>query len=204
MGLANTIRPYASVRGSHMDVLSAPMTAAQTFNKGALVQVVAAGTVTGLDENGSEVLIADLAEAMVGGVAVNGPGAASGVEIPSDFLKNHPDTGDAYATGDRIWFHPWGRGNLFVTNVILATGGAAAETAANITGADRGAAYFITYCSATTPDLGWGVERTAITAGSNTEVYAKVVDVLDDDGNSVTATGVGTQYVFEIVPGLRG
>jgi hypothetical protein len=178
------------------------MTAGQTFNKGAVVQVVAAGTVTVLPEDGTEILVSDII-AQGGacfGVAINGPGAASSAAIPEDSVKIDPDTGNAYTTTTWINYVPANQGILFRTSNILATGGAAAETAASITGADRGDAFFITYCSATTPDLGWGVERTSATAGMATEVWAKIVDVLDARGRSVpTAATVGTQYVFEIV-----
>lgn len=197
---------HSSPMGSSLEVRRSLMTAAQIFNKGAVVQVVAAGTVTVLPQDGSEVLAADIIDQEGGqvGVAMNGPGQASSVEIPEDFAKNDPDTGNAYAATTWINYVPINRGILFRTSTILATGGAAAEAAANITGADRGAAFFITYCSGTTPDLGWGVERTAATAGNQTEVYAKIVDVLDARGRSVpTAASVGTQYVFEIINNVK-
>jgi len=195
------IFPHSSVTGGTLEVRPGYMTGGQTFNKGAMVQVVAAGTVTVLPEDGSEVLYSDLIaqEGACVGVALNGPGQAPSVEFPDNYAKIDIDTGNAYAANSKIWYVPINRGQLFRTSVILATGGAAAEAAASITGADRGAAFFITYCSGTTPDLGWGVERTSATAGMQTEVYAKIVDVLDANGRSVPlTTSVGTQYVFEI------
>jgi hypothetical protein len=167
-----------------------------------VVQVLATGAVTVLPEDGSEIVVADITdqEGSCVGVAINGPGTATSAEIPENFAKVDPDTGNAYAATTWINYVPINRGILFRTSTILATGGAAAEAAASITGADRGAAFFITYCNATTPDLGWGVERTAATAGMLTEVIAKIVDVLDARGRSVpTLASVGTQYVFEIV-----
>lgn len=197
---------HSSPRGDALEVRRGLMTSGQTFNKGAVVQVVAAGTVTVLPQDGTEVLAADVVDQEGGivGVALNGPGTASTAEFPDNFAKTDPDTGTAYSTTSWINFVPINRGVLFRTSTILATGGAAAETAASITGADRGAAFFITYCSGTTPDLGWGVERTAASAGNQTEVYAKIHDVLDARGKSVlTPASVGTQYVFEIINNVK-
>ena len=193
---------HSSPMGGALEVRRGLMTAGQTFNKGAVVQVVAAGTVTVLPEDNSEVLVADLIaqEGAHCGIALNGPGTATSAAIPEDFAKTDPDTGLAYAATTWINFVPINRGILFKTSAIFATaGGATLEVAANITGADRGAAFFITYNNALTPDGGWGIERTSATAGMATEVYAKIVDVLDARGRSVpTAASLGTQYVFEI------
>jgi hypothetical protein len=164
--------------------------------------VLTTGAFTVFPEDGSEILVADVDDTLGSfiGVTANGPGTAATAEFPDNFVKTDPDTGNAYAATTWIYFYPINRGILFRTNNILTTGGAAAETAASITGADRGAAYFITYCNSTTPDLGWGVERTAASAAMLTEVYAKIHDVLDARGRSVpTLASVGTQYVFEIV-----
>ena len=193
---------HSSVTGGALEVRQGYMTSGQTFNKGALVQVTTAGTVTVFPEDGSEALVADLTntEGGVVGVALNGPGTTATAEFPDNSVKQDPDTGNAYAVNSKINYVPINRGILFRTSNILTTGGAAAETAASITGADRGAAFFITYCSSTTPDLGWGVERTSVTAAWATEIYAKIVDVLDANGRSVpTAASVGTEYIFEIV-----
>lgn len=209
MGLADTTFAHTSLTGGAAQIRRGRMTGAQTFNRGNWVQIVAAGTVTVLPEDGTEILASDLAdtEGSCFGLALNGPGAASGATIPNNFVKINPDTGVAYAADDFIYFVQATAGQLFRTSVILATGGAAAEAAANITGADRGAAFQITYCNATTPHLGWGIERTAAStgvAGTNViEVYAKIWDVLDARGNSVTTTGLGTQYVFEVVDTIR-
>jgi len=196
------IYAHSAPLGSHNEVRRSLMTAGQTFNKGAVVQVLGTGAVTVLPEDGSEILVSDITdqEGSCVGVAINGPGTAATAEFPNNFAKTDPDTGGAYGATSWIYYIPINTGQLFRTDVILTTGGASAETAASITGADRGAAFFITYCSSTTPDLGWGVERTAASAGMLTQVYAKIVDVLDANGRSVpTLTSVGTQYVFEIV-----
>ena len=197
MGLWD-IRPYSSVRGGTMSARQAPMTALGTaFLPGEVVIVApGAGTVSIAPQDGTQLVIAD----GVAGVAINGPGLATATaEKPaaSGYGRQyqHPDTGNTYATGDAIWFLPFGEGNLFSTRVVLAAGGAAAGAA--FTGADRGAAFELTYCSGTTPDLGWGLERTAGVYG--TDYVAEVMDVLDANGRAVTATGTGVTAVFRVL-----
>jgi hypothetical protein len=191
-------------------VIYAPMTAAEAFLAGEVVQVVAAGTVTAIHKNGAQYVLADAASPHMTGLAINGPGAAATAELTAangwGRLWNHPDSGDGYAASSYkggavgsplIWMVPFGDPQqYFVTSKILAAGGATAETAASITGADRGDQFQITYCSGTTPDVGWGVERTAGVKG--TDFVATVVDVLDATGRSVSIAGVGTQYVFNV------
>jgi hypothetical protein len=209
MGIADTTFVHSSPMGGSTHIRRGRMTGSQTFNRGAWVQVVAAGTVTVFPEDGTPILCADQVDTEGGtfGLAMNGPGAASTAEFPNNFVKIHPDTGNAYVADDWIYFVQAIPGQLFRTSNILATGGATAETAASITGADRGAGFLLTYCNSTTPDLGWGVERTATSTGvvgSNViQIYAKIWDVLDARGRSVTTTGVGTQYVFEVANTIR-
>ena len=192
-----------------MNIRRGRMTGSETFNRGAWVQIVAAGTVTVLPEDGTEIICADLADTLGScfGLALNGPGAATSAEFPNNYVKTNADTGAAYAADDFIYICQAVPGQLFRTSAIFNTGATAAEAAASITGADRGNAMQITYCNNTTPDLGWGLERTAASTGvvgSNViEVYAKIWDVLDARGRSVTTTGVGTQYVFEVVNTIR-
>jgi hypothetical protein len=209
MGLADTTFPHSSPMGGAMNIRRGRMTGSETFNRGAWVQIVAAGTVTVLPEDGTEIICADLADTLDScfGLALNGPGAAASAEFPNNYVKTNPDTGAAYAADDFIYICQAVPGQLFRTSAIFNTGATAAEAAASITGADRGNAMQITYCNNTTPDLGWGLERTAASTGvvgSNViEVYAKIWDVLDARGRSVTTTGVGTQYVFEVVNTIR-
>lgn len=209
MGLADTTFPFSSPTGGAALMRRGRMTAAQTFNRGAWVQVVAAGTVTVFPEDGSPILCADQVDTEGGsfGLSMNGPGAATSAEFPNNFVKSDPDTGAAYAADSWINFVQAVPGQFFRTSVILATGGGAAETPASITGADRGNGFLLTYCNATTPDLGWGVERTATSTGvvgSNViQIYAKIWDVLDARGRSVATIGVGTQYVFEVANTIR-
>lgn len=204
------IRPFSSPRGGGRRFIHAPMTAAQAFLPGHVVQIVAAGTVTVLPEDGTEIVLADTAADYTCGIAWNGPGAATSAELVAadgwGRLWNHPDSGETYANSrfkggalgsPLIWIIPFGDPDqYFVTDNIFATGGAAAEAAASITGADRGDQFQITYCNATTPDLGWGIERTA--SVKNTDFVATIIDVLDARGQSVSIAGVGTQYVFSV------
>jgi len=204
------IRPYRCARGGVNKIIYAPMTAAQAFLPGHVVEIVAAGTVTALHENGAQVVLADTASDFTCGIAINGPGAAVSAELVAadgwGKLHIHPDSGDTYANSrykggalgsPLIWIIPFGDPDqLFVTDNIFAAGGAGAEAAASITGADRGDQFQITYCSGTTPDLGWGVEKTAGVKG--TDFVATVLDVLNARGESVSIAGVGTQYVFNV------
>lgn len=208
MGLWD-IRPYASPRGSTIGIRGAPMTAAQGFLPGEIVQVVAAGTVTALHKDGNQLLIADAAAPNTCGIAVNGPGTSPATaELTAangwGRLWIHPDSGDTYANSSYkggavgspyIWYVPFGDPEqLFITRIVLAAGGAAAGAA--FTGADRGDQFQLTYCSGTTPDLGWGIERTASVKG--TDFVATILDVLDSGGNSVSIAGTGTFAVFSV------
>ena len=140
-------------------------------------------------------MIADVgAGAVQVGVAAFGPGAATSAAVPNNFIRTDWRTGAAFATGAQIGYWPADRGIQFITSITLAAGGAAAGAAPN--GADRGVAFFISYGNTPTPDLGWGVEQSAATLG--TQVAACITDVLDSRKNPVTATGAGTYYVFEI------
>jgi len=183
------------------------MTAGQGFLPGEPVMIVDAGTITSCVKDGTEILVAD-SDGGVIGLAVNGPGAAASAElIAADGwgrLYLHPDSGDTYANtsflgtlgSPRIWYIPFGLPDqLFVANKMVAAAGAAAGAA--LTGADRGESFQLTYVSGTTPDLGWGLERTAGVPG--TDLVCRVVDVLDARGNSVAIGGTGTQAIFQTI-----
>lgn len=168
------------------------MNAGEGFLPGEPILINADGEAATCVKDGTEILIAE----SNGGLAINGPGAAVSAElIAADGwgrLYNDPDTGLAYATGARIFYIPWGEDTLFFSdNVVAAAGGGAG---AALTGADRGDLFQLTYVSGTTPDLGWGIERTAGVHG--TDLVVVIVDVLDANGRSVTATGTGTRGVF--------
>ena len=204
------IRPFASPRGGARRVINAPMTAAQAFLPGHVVNIVAAGTVTVMPEDQTQLLIAEAVAPRTAGIAINGPGAAATAELtPGNGwgrLWIHPDSGDTYANSrykggalgsPLIWIIPFGDPDqLFVTTNIFAAGGATFEVAANITGADRGDQFQLVYNNGLTPDGGFGVERTPAVAG--TDFVATIVDVLDARGIPVTIAGLGTQYVFSV------
>lgn len=207
MGLWD-IRPFSNSRGGVRRVIGAPMTAAEGFLPGEVVQIVAAGTVTALHKDGAQIVLADTAADYTCGIALNGPGAAASAELVAadgwGRLWIHPDSGDTYANSSfkggalgspYIWIVPFGDPDqLFLTDNISAAGGAGVGAAP--TGADRGDQFQITYVSGTTPDLGWGVERTASVL--NTDFVATIMDVLDARGQSVTIAGTGTQVVFSV------
>lgn len=189
------IQPFSSVLGGTYEARRVPMNASETFEGGELIFVNVDGEAQTFPKDGTEALIADIgAGSLQVGVAVNGPGQAATAEIPTARAWIDPNTGNAYATGAGIHYWPSDQHNLFITRNVVAAGGAAAGAAPN--GADRGVAFQITYVSGTTPDLGWGIERTAGVYG--TDVVAKIVDVLDSRGNPVSATADGTFFVFEI------
>lgn len=206
MGLWD-IRPFSSSQGGTHAIRVAPMTAAQGFLPGEPVMIVDAGTVTSCVKDGTEILVAD-ADGGVIGLAINGPGAAASAElIAADGwgrLWIHPDSGETYANttdfgalgSPKIWYIPFGLPDqLFITdNVVVAAGGGAG---AAFTGADRGESFQITYVSGTTPDLGWGLERTAGVPG--TDLVARVVDILDARMRPVTIAGTGTFAVFQTI-----
>jgi hypothetical protein len=186
------IWPFRSARGHTFRVAWAPMNAAEGFLAGEPILINADGEAATCVKDGTEILIAEAN----GGVALNGPGAAVSAElIAADGwgrLWIHPDTGNAYATGDRIWYVPWQDDVEFITSNVVAAGGATAGAA--FTGADRGDLFQMSYVAATTPDLGWGIERTAGVHG--TDLVCVVTDILDAQLRPVTATGTGTFCVF--------
>lgn len=203
------IWPYQSVTGSTMTILSAPMTAAEAFLAGEIVSVVAAGTVTAVHQNGAQFVLGDVISPHMAGVALNGPGLTTATaEKPASQgygqLFVHPDSGESYANSrfkggalgsPEIWFVPFDDTSTFITRNVLAAGGAAAGAA--FTGADRGDIFQITYCSGTTPDVGWGLERT--TGVQGTDFAAQIVDVLDSSFKRVNIAGTGTFAVFRVL-----
>lgn len=195
MGLYD-IKPFASYLGGTVSIRWAPMKASETFLPGEPILVDSNGLAATAIRDGTEMILAD----GVAGISINGPGLATATaELPATQgwgrLYKHPDTGENYATNDKIWFYPFDENNYFVANKMVTAGGATLATAP--TGADRGDRFQITYVSATTPDGGWGIERTAATIG--TDYVAEIVDVLDSVGKSVTASGTGTTIVFRVL-----
>lgn len=192
------IWPWTSHHGSTITIQAAPMKSGETFVAGEPIFLDANGQAQTFPKDGTEALLADATNKHMAGIALNGPGTTATAELT---LANgwrqyvHPDTGNNYAALDRIWFAPFGEGNYFVTRIVLAAAGGAAGAA--FTGADASDAFEITYCSATTPDLGWGLERTAGSHG--TDYVANVIHILDSTGKIVTTTsGAGTFAVFKV------
>lgn len=186
------IMPYQSTHGGGLIVQHGEVTAGQVFVQGELIATVAAGTLTGFPQDGTEAILADVGTtALQVGVACWGPGQAPSAELTRTRAMIDPTTGLAFATGARIGYWPADVPGMLFKAQVLATGGAAAGVGLQT---HKGELFQLTYCNATTPDLGWGVELTAGVVG--TDVLAKVVEVLAADGRpSATA---GTHFVFEL------
>lgn len=190
------IMPYISVHGNTHPPRYAPMNASETFQRGELVFINTDGELAEFPVDATEALIADIGTGgLLGGIACFGPGAASAAADPTNAVAINPKTGVAFTTGDSIGYWPWDRGTLFITNNVLAAGGAATALP---DGADRGVQFQLTYGTVGTPDAGWAVEKTAGVTG--TDVLAVIHDVLDSQLRPVSATDTttGVYYVFEI------
>ena len=196
MGIRD-IRPFSSILGGSLSIRTAPMNASETFLPGELIFINTDGEAQAAPIDGTQILLAEtgIGTAIEFGVAVNGPGAVSSAARPF-FQQIHPDTGNFYATGDRIWYYPAGEGNLFVAPFLVAGGAGGRSVAA--AGANNGTILEITYEAASTPDAGFGVELTAGVAG--TDLLARVHSVLDSNFRPISATATnGAFAVFEIV-----
>jgi len=168
------------------------MNASEGFLPGEPILINSDGEAATCVKDGTEILIAEAN----GGIAVNGPGAAASAALVAadgwGRLYVDSDTGAAYATGGRIYYVPFNDDTEFITNNVVVAAGA--DVGAAFTGADRGDLMQMTYVSATTPDLGWGVERTAGVHG--TDLVCLIVDILDANFVPVSATGTGVWAVF--------
>lgn len=191
------IRPFKSARGEHDRIQVAPMNASETFQGGELIFINTDGEAATFAKNGGQATLAQITgEGLIVGVAVNGPGAASDAAVPNNRAWVNPETGNSYATGDKIYYYETGPGQLFISRALVAGGASGLSSA--VSGADRGTIYEITYESASTPDAGWGVELTAGVAG--TDVLARIVDILDVNYKRVSATATdGIWVVYEIL-----
>jgi hypothetical protein len=192
------IMPFISPLGGTYETRWAPVTAAQTFDIGEPVGLVAAGTLSGAPEDTSEIVLADFAATgtsqPIWGIAASGPGTASSTADPSARVNTNWRTGAAYATAAAIPFWPADQGNLFIARLASDTG--AAYVAPAVT--DIGETYRIVYGTAGTPDVGWCVEQTAATVG--TDCLALVTDVLDTNRISLihNPNGTGVWVVVEL------
>ena len=194
------IRPYKDTLGGANWVRWAPMKASETFEGGELIYIDSSGYAATLPKDGTQALLADISgTGGICGVAINGPGAAASAAVPTARAWVNPDTGSAYATGDKIYYHPAQQGNLFIAPALVAGGASGKSTA--VSGAARGIVYELTYESASTPDAGWGVELTAGVTG--TDILARVWDVLDSNYLPIAASAsTGVWVVFEIVTSI--
>jgi hypothetical protein len=180
---ARDFMPFRSAHGGTETVKYAGLTAAQTFDVGEPVCVVAAGTVTEATAAGWDADQMDIG--LQGGIACNGPGAGN----------LNPETGIAYAAGDTIAFWPINEGTLFITGAATnfrATGASAAGAVTAPVIADIGNSYEMS-----SDGTNWVVEQTAATAGTSVEAY--IVDVLDANKAPLRITGgTGVYVVFEL------
>jgi hypothetical protein len=161
------------------------MTAAATFEKGEVVGIVNAGTLSEMPIDTTEVILTDVDTAHEGGISAAGPGAGN----------IDPKTGAAYATGAMIPYYPWNVGTQFITSNFRSDAGAAVVVPALT---DIGEVYEISYATAN-PPLGWGVDQTNATVA--TEVGARILDVLDTNRVSINepgSDGTGVFLVFTI------
>lgn len=198
------IMPLRSPFGGTVEVRYAPMTAAQVFDIGEPVGIVAAGTISKPPEDTTEILLADFAATgttqPIWGIAAYGPGQAFSAARPTDRININPATGLAYATNAAIAYWPADQGNLFIARLVSAA--AAALVAPAIT--DIGESYEISYGTAGTPDIGWAVEQTTAVVTTDTvaglDVFAVVTDVLDTDRKSLVTHngGTGVYVVVEL------
>ena len=191
------VQPVRSLTGGHLVVNHLPLAAAEVFVQGEPILCDAAGAAARAPQDGTEFLIADFPAGTVGtkrnlgGIAAVGPGQAATAELTRTRVMIDPTTGLAFAAGALIPYFPFDKGNVFKAQVLIAGGASAGVGLAT----HRGEMFQLTYCNATTPDLGWGVELTAAVAG--TDVLCHVIEVLAADGRPSAAAG--THFLFEVI-----
>jgi hypothetical protein len=196
----NDILPFKSPHGGITEIRYYPITVSQTFNKGELVGVVDAGTVTAFPKNATQAILASIdTVGNICGIAAFGPGAATSAADPTNFVKlNYARADGTWPVDTPVGIWPADQGILFITDNFLAAGGAATAIPA---GTDVGEPYQITYGTVGTPDAGWGVEATAGAYGI--DVVAVVHQVLNARKQPIlsTDTTTGVYVVFEIRTG---
>ena len=190
------IMPFKSPLGGTYELRVAGMTASQTFLMGHPVGIVDGGTVTQAPNDGTQWLVADLdTVGNIAGIAAwavggdDGDGTTSTVGAPTN-----PKTNAVYTTNDEVGFWPADQGTLFITRNFHD----AATTAAVVPlVTDIGEIYEISSSTTVAAGLGWGLEQTAGSVG--TDVVAVVYDVLDIDKAPIRVSGnAGVFLVFEI------
>jgi hypothetical protein len=177
---ARDIMPWTSVMGGTYEARWGIMTAAEVFEIGEPVMVVAAGSLTEpIGATTSWSLAEFTATGTEGGIACFGPGAGN----------INPRTGVAFATGDDIAYWPINQGNVFITDNFFATGDT--TTAVVPVQGDVGEDYIMNQAVANTA---WGIEQTAGAEG--TDVIASIIEVLDANYNPIRLTGQAGVYLL--------
>ena len=167
-------------------VVEGRMNASETFEVGELVFLNDDGEVEEFPQDASEALVADADSGVIFGIATGGPSDVTARNI-------NPDTGVAYATGDRVSF--WRAGNpgqLWITDNYFATAhGAAATPPGTIVGEALQVGYSTTAAA-------WGLSVDAATEG--TDIVCRVTAVLDSQKDPISATDTtnGVYVVFEM------
>lgn len=166
------IVPFDSPHGGQSRILELPLNAAETFLQGEVVRLDADGNVT---ESGD-----DPTPANVLGIAATGGDTTSGTGTLD------PDTGLIIVAGGQVLITIPGSSDTFLTS-NFATDGAGTLTAPLITNIGDEAGF----------TLAAGVWSLDVGTTNN---VARIVDVLDADGNSIMRSGgTGTQVVFMIL-----
>lgn len=180
---ARDIMPFKSPLGGTFTVKTGRLSAAQTFEIGEPIGVVNAGTIQEMPIDESPWQPGDADTGLQMGIACYGPGAAN----------INPQTGTTYTTNDEVSYWPINEGIIFITDNFMDTTMATAVTPVQT---DVGEAYQVSYSTAA--PIGWGIEQTAATAG--TDVEARIVDVLDINKAPISRSGgTGVYLLFELV-----
>lgn len=180
---ARDIMPWTSPHGGTNTVRWGTFTAAEVFEVGEPVNVVAAGTLTEPPDDATQWILTDGGGNVEAGIAAWGPGAGN----------LNPHTGIAYATGDVIPYWPINQGTVFITQNFNVAGGATAVAPALT---DIGNPFQISFGAA---GSNWGIERTAALEGI--DYIATIMDVLDAKKAPINRTGEAGVYVIFTITG---
>ena len=176
---ARDFMPFITGSGGP-NVKYAPLTASAEFVEGEMVVVVDAGTLSEMDQDDGQIVIADFDSALLGGVA------AMDGDTSSDARK-------VRATGDLVSYYPINEGILFITENFV--GNNTPDTAAIPAGTDVGESYQIAGINANGT---WAIEQTAGVRG--VDLCALIHNVLNvrKEPIGATDTTTGKWLVFEL------
>ena len=201
------IMPFKSPLGGTYEVRWAGMTASSKWLRGQPVGLDGAGRLTSPADAVTQVLInnfgdGDATDTSATGLGIScqsvgvddGDGTRSLTARTGFPLPINPETGAAYGTNAAVAWWPAGQGTLFITKNFHD----AATTAAVVPViSDIGQQYTLSASVTVAAGLGFGVEQTNATIG--TDIIAKVVDVLDSQKSPIRKSGnAGVYVVFEI------